>query len=266
MSENETCDICSKTVADNEEGLLCDKCLIWKHRICLGINQKTYQKISKSPDPWFCSDCQKKNKNQSKPNYTINDVMAKLEDMDQKYNSLFQKYQEQIKINEDLKGELRSIQRQLNRNEQRELNNNVILHGIPYKPNEELRRIVEKVGSELQVDLTSHKFKAVRIGRDESKKNPIKVTFESLDSKTRLLKSPRKFNLNTNNLGFTNENNKIFLNHELTKRNLELFKKAQTFKNENNYKFLWINNGAILLRKIENSKIILVSSEDDLKN
>ncbi|KAK9879720.1 hypothetical protein WA026_006780, partial [Henosepilachna vigintioctopunctata] len=111
-----------KTVTDEEDGLLC--CLLWSHRQCLGLSIKTYQKLSKSQESWYCKIC--KNEKSRKPppqqspkNYTLNDVMTKLEEMDKRYNSLFKQYSEQITINAKLKREVVILKMQINKNEKR---------------------------------------------------------------------------------------------------------------------------------------------------
>ncbi|KAL3267812.1 hypothetical protein HHI36_006944 [Cryptolaemus montrouzieri] len=88
MEENEVCNICNNIVEDDEEGLLCDECMIWKHRTCISLSYKTYLKINKSQEPYHCSPCKS---NTSVPlqsptkDYTIVDVIEKLNDMDRKY-------------------------------------------------------------------------------------------------------------------------------------------------------------------------------------
>lgn len=60
--------------------------------------------------------------------YTINDIMRKLMEMDNKYTDLLRKYEDQVKINDVLKAEMLEIKSQLNkeknRNEQNELKKN----------------------------------------------------------------------------------------------------------------------------------------------
>ena len=53
----------------------------------------------------------------------------------------------------------------------------------------------------------------------------------------------------------------IFLNHDLTKYNADLFKIAREFKNNNNFKFIWIKKGSIFLRESDTSKIIRVDEK-----
>lgn len=268
MSEKEVCDICNKTVTDDDEGLLCDNCMIWKHRNCLSISKKTYQKIGKSKEDWLCNQCKSKfteKVTQNKNDYTIADVMAKLDDMDKKYNKLYQLYNNQLKINEELTGEISYLKNKLNNIEQKELNKNLIVQGVPYEMNENIIDIVKNIHSELQIPMNDQDFTAFRIGNDSVKQRPIKVIFSNEENKLKIMKSPRKIFLNTHNLGFSTSN-KIYLNHDMTKNNMDLFEQAQVYKKDNGYKYLWFNNGNILMRKDENGKVMLIKDVNDLKN
>lgn len=196
--------------------------------------------------------------------YTIDDVMEKLLDMEEKYNNLFKKYEEQVKENFKLKDEITEIKMLLNRSEQKLLNKNLIVHGIPEGKNEDIKQIIENVGSKLEVDLTNSEFTAYRIGKENEKKKPIKVCFINESDKNMLIKARNRHNLSAKTLGYKGEG-KVFLNHDLTKYNLELYKKSLLFKKNNNYKYLWFNNGNILLRKEEDSVVRVIKKEDDLK-
>lgn len=265
--KTEICDICRKEVFDDHQALLCDKCNIWKHRECLSMANKTYVKLSKSTDEWICGKCNIKDghgsSSQAKRDYTLADVMAKLEQMEKEYKSLLTKYNQQLKINEHLQDELGQIKQQLNKNEQKELKKNLLVQGIPYKENENLPDIINKIGNYLDVP-GGNKFTAFRLGRDKNKSS-VKVIFEDELTKTKFLKSRKKFDLKSSDLGFTTDN-KIFMNHELTKTNLELYMAAKVFKKDRNFKFLWIGDGNIFLRKDENSKVLLINSKSQLEN
>ncbi|KAK9871912.1 hypothetical protein WA026_015160 [Henosepilachna vigintioctopunctata] len=136
-TENERSNKCRKPVTGEEDSLLCNGCLHWSHRQCLGLPMKTYQKLSKSQGSWYCKICKneescKPPQQQSPKNYTRNDVMTKLEEIDKKYNSLFKQYSEQITINEKLRREVGILKTQINKNEQKELNNNIIIRKPGY--------------------------------------------------------------------------------------------------------------------------------------
>lgn len=61
--------------------------------------------------------------------------------------------------------------------------------------------------------------------------------------------------------GIINESNipnPIQINHDLTKRCIELFKAAKQFKNIKNHIYLWINHGKNLMRKNRIKKILFI--------
>lgn len=220
--------------------------------------------MAKSTDPWYCDICTNKTKQQAK-DYTLDDVMKKLNEMDSKYQVLFDKYEQQVEINKKLESEISELKSHLNKREQNELKNNIIIQGVPTKTNENLQEIVTKIGECLEVRVHDN-FKAFRIGLKGNTNAAIKVMFQDETTKNAFLKSKNKFHLNSNDLGFKNTNVKIFLNQDLTKRNLELLRAAKVFKDENKYKFLWVSNGSVLLRKDENAKVLLVDDEKKLKS
>ena len=127
MPEDEICNLCKVQVEDEEDGLLCEGCWIWKHRICLAMSEKTYIKLNKSDAIWYCSTgCKTKVKTkrtQGKPNnktdgHTLADVMDKLNRMEDRYNELLDKYKEQIAINTKLNNEVMQLKGRLDKLEQ----------------------------------------------------------------------------------------------------------------------------------------------------
>lgn len=273
---SEQCNICKKEVTDNQEALLCDKCKTWKHRDCVSMSQRTYERLGKSGDPWCCPGCtrpaNRTTKKENTKDPTLAEIMAKLVEIDLKHEELFHKYtdivakyEEQVEVNRAMQTELSDIKKQLNRREQKDLNNNLIISGVPYKAEENLKDIVSTVARAMNVKLESKDITVYRIGNKNTNEIPIKVIFENPVDKVNLCASKFKKNLTTKELGFQ-INKKVFLNHDLTKHNLDLYKKAKIFQRDNNYKYLWIRDGKIFLRKEDNSKIILLEDTNDLKN
>lgn len=265
---NVYCGVCRKMVRDDDEALCCDKCEKWLHRECLDISKSTYKKLERSKEPWNCDPCNKRveNANKKDPDYTIGDVMAKLLEMETKYNKLFQKYEEQIVINNELRNELQEVKQVLNNNEQRTLNKNIIIQGIPAKENENIQGIVDKLAKVLKVD--GRVLAAYRIGgvKGNNLSTPIRIMFERDEDKKKWMMAKKNSDISTEMIGQSNTPEPIYINHDLTKQNYQLFREAKQFKKENNFKYLWVSNGKILLRKSETSKTTLVRSRDDLKN
>ncbi len=164
-----------------------------------------------------------------------------------------------------MQAELISIKKQLNKKEQHELVNNVIIQGIPFKEGENMQNLIEKIGEKLDVPVGNNGLTAYRLGRDPSKNCPIKVCFERAGVNEQMFKSKKRYELNTKDLGYM-ENNRIYLNHDLTKRNVKLFTMARAFKKDHDYKYLWMSDGTIFLRKDDRSKVIVVDSEMALES
>ena len=123
--------------------------------------------------------------------------------------------------------------------------------------------IVAKMGNVFNVPVD--KVKAYRLGKGGQHPAPIKLCFDNEKNKNELLQAKKKKKITTKDLGYSVENF-IYVDHDLTKKNQELYKQARLFKRDKQFKFIWIKNGKIYLREDEKSKIIQVDDLDVLKN
>lgn len=262
--ENLKCNLCSKSVGDDQQGLLCDKCNTWKHRECISMPQRVYVQLSKTNDPWYCDDCKgKKQDKGTAKDVSLADIMDKLNDMEKKYDKVFQRLKEQEEINVKLETELKEIKQVLNKRDQKELMKNVVIQGVPVQPNENLKVIVKKIADHLGTQIDGS-ITAFRLGEGNQNCPPIKVVFEEQKDKNMLITSKKKLTLTSKDVGFM-DNNKIYINHDLTKVNLKLMSAARIFKKDNNYKYLWLSTGNIFLRKDDKSKVIVLENEEQLR-
>ncbi|KAK9871900.1 hypothetical protein WA026_015149 [Henosepilachna vigintioctopunctata] len=208
------------------------------------MSQKTCQRISKNKEEWFCEDCKKdkasitdvKKKQLQGKEYTIADVMAKLELMDHKLNSLEGKCNEQVRINKQLEVEIESIKK--------------------------TSIVVDNLAKKLQVNRAGGIKEDYRLGKST---DLIKIMFNNAEVKNKIVKANATRKLTAKDLGY-NTDTQVYINNDLTKQNIQLLKAAKKFKEENNYKYLWVQEGNILLRKEDNSKIILIEDYNCLKN
>ena len=65
-----------------------------------------------------------------------------------------------------------------------------------------------------------------------------------MEDKLCWMKTKKEKQINTRDIGIQG-GGLIFNNHDLTKRNLELFKEAKKYKNTNGYKYVRMSNGKI---------------------
>lgn len=158
---------------------------------------------------------------------------------------------------------INEIRQQLNDKEQQELNNNVVIQGIPVKENENAQVLVDKIANTLKV--AAKVKKAYRLHGPQNGKAypPVKVVFENQDDKKQWMTAKRNVNLTARIFGGNNPLEPIYINHDLTKQNIE---QAKRYKKEQNYKYLWVSNGKIFLRKNDTNKARLIGKKEDLKN
>lgn len=92
------------------------------------------------------------------------------------------------------------------------------------------------------------------------------VKLVSLNKKKEIMRKrfTNKNKLNARLLG-GDCNRKIFLNENLSLRTRNLLKAAQKFKLENNFKFVWVRNGKVLMRKKEGDSVIILNTIEDLR-
>ena len=214
-NEDDKCAICILKVKDDEEALCCGDCIKWSHRICLNMSKTVYKKLENSEEEWLCNPCKSKNnvsqnnssgnnnKIKNKDNYTIGDIMLKLNKMEQEmiglrnsvtYMSnafdeqkiLFEKSVNEInslkKENTSLKQRLDFLETKFEEQEQKEKTNNVVIVGVPKQNHPDTTKIVSSIFSTLQLSLSRDDVReCYRLGKQGN--GPILVKFYKQETK-----------------------------------------------------------------------------------
>lgn len=161
-----------------------------------------------------------------------------------------------------LENELQETKKQLVELKQYSRRNNIELNGVPVAENEDLTSVVNKVGSCLNVQISAQDIDAVHRVPTKGLPNVV-VKFLSRSPRDKVLLAAKKVRLNASMLGFQS-NDPVYVNEHLCPENKVLLGKAIQAKRENNWKFAWVCDGKILMRKAENTKVLHVACEDDL--
>ncbi|XP_046671348.1 uncharacterized protein LOC124361342 [Homalodisca vitripennis] len=141
------------------------------------------------------------------------------------------------------------------------------IQGIPVTPAEDVLGIVKEVGKALDVQISDAMVDAChRLGRQTGDNPPgIIVKFVRRFDKEALLKKRRvKRTLSTRHIG-RSDDRPIYVNESLSPARRRLYAMARRVQKEKDFKFLWVRNGKIFLRKEENSPIKVITSQDDLQ-
>lgn len=149
--------------------------------------------------------------------------------------------------------------------EQRDRLNNVEIKGIPIKKNENLIEIVCQLGDIVGQPVSPSDINFVTRARSSADVKPIIVGFLGRYIKGNFVASARATkNLTAEKLGFLKVESKIYVNDHLTSENKQLLTKVKKLAAEKNYKYTWVQNCRILIRKNDTSPIILIQSEGDI--
>lgn len=170
-----------------------------------------------------------------------------------------------------------ALESQLDLLYQRDMDNNLIIAGIPDNtnpPDQILRNVFERINcTDALADVISINYiTRNRTVHNKTHKNSldfmILVKFGKPETKQLVQRNKRsiKSMLFANEIGFQIEKDQqIFFRDHLTPYRLQLYRDAQHLKKEHNYKYLWIQNGNILFRKDEGTKIIKITSRNDFE-
>ena len=134
--------------------------------------------------------------------------------------------------------------------------------GIPVKSQDNVKSIAMKVGDLMGVRADENDIStAHRLPASKNVTNGIIVKFVNPDKRNefyqnrRLLihKSPKDLPLISNEIN--NRSGKIHINESLAAYRKKIFGQINSFRKQQNYKYLWTMNGKILLRQNERSRI-----------
>lgn len=191
---------------------------------------------------------------QSKMNEILEHVKAQNKKIEQLERQLNAQKDENSLLNKNL-GNARD---EINDLQQRSRLNNIIINGIPEARGEDVTKLVENLGDKMKIpNAASHIQVAHRVkSMNESKTKPIVVRL--LNTKTRDIwtKAFREQKL---------WHQKIYVNEHLTKRNQDLHRMTKAMKEKYQYKYVWVRDCKIFVRKNETARVYVVRNEKDLE-
>ncbi|XP_046677264.1 uncharacterized protein LOC124365334 [Homalodisca vitripennis] len=226
---------------------------------------------------WRCDPCNKTRRKSMRLEYaaeglTLETIMNTLKEMreeqktntadfNRSYEMLYSKVEENTVTLRDAMGKIEDYLREI---EQLKSEN-----GIPEEKEEQVSELVKKVGKALDVNITDSMIDAChRIGKKTSERNQargIVVKFVRRTDKEELMKKRRekKRDFSTRHLGLTMDI-PVYLNESLSPARRRLLAQARQLRKERGYKYIWLRNGNILLRKEEKAPVVEIRTQADL--
>lgn len=191
----------------------------------------------------FCSD-------------KISDFEAKLSKLDE-YTS---KTDSLITDSSNLRKEILALTNKINDMEQFSRINNIEIQGVPVKQNENVVNIIKLIGDHVGFKIDENKIEfAHRIQASTNDHKNIIVRFTTRQDKECFLAASKTKRLtmgnNSKGLNVPDVSVSLYINEHLTQANKILYKEARTAAKLKNYKFVWVKNGNIYVRKNETSRV-----------
>ncbi|XP_046686224.1 uncharacterized protein LOC124371900 [Homalodisca vitripennis] len=165
--------------------------------------------------------------------------------------------------NVQLKKKVAALENRVEEMEQYSRSNCVEIHGIPEEKTENVVSVVKEVGKALDMPITDSMIDAChRLGRRSGPNNQpaaIIVKFvRRLDKEELMKKRTVKKNFSTRHINMTTDS-QIYINESLSPARRRLFVMAREAKKTKNFKYLWVRNGKILMRRDDGQPVIHVN-------
>lgn len=168
-----------------------------------------------------------------------------------------------------LKTSLSKLDHENNIRDQWARRSNIEICGIPEKKNENLFNIIENISNHINFSFNKSELDFVtRVApnnKDSKKPKPIIIRFLSRYVKDDFLsKAKQQRTLKASDLGISGVQSSIFFNDHLTSVNKTLLHLTKNKAKEFNYKFVWVKNCCIMIRKSESSPVLHINNNSDL--
>ncbi|CAG5034858.1 unnamed protein product [Parnassius apollo] len=285
------CDICNKGITTKVPGLECRSCgkVVQASKACSGLNAKQLSALRNADRlDWTCEECHQNTPNRkssfiipeeddedndvavsdnSSGNCMIDtekflkDITAEMKkELEKKYNYLHNE-------KTHLELEMSSLKQYLRNIEQQRLDNVIEVIGIPKAKDENLVNISLKLAETLNMDRTQ----VVNITRVEGRNNQdgnIQVQFKHAENVSLWVRASKKEAVVVEQIiseaPVEVAKTKVIIRRALTKANKSLLWLAQQ-KLRPAYKYVWFQDGKVLLRKDDKSKPKVARSEADIE-
>uniref|UniRef100_A0A8D9E8L9 FP protein C-terminal domain-containing protein n=1 Tax=Cacopsylla melanoneura TaxID=428564 RepID=A0A8D9E8L9_9HEMI len=188
----------------------------------------------------------------------LNRVLNVVQEQKKQIEKLEKEVKKEQEDNKKMRDEFEESRERISELEQRQRFNNIIINGVKQEKNEDVYKIIESLGSKLGiVNCMQDVHKAHRVNTlAKNKIKPIVVRLSNTSVRDRWTAAYRSKQL---------YKERLYINEHLTKTNQDLLYKAKKLKEVNGYKFVWIRDCKVMIRKSETSRIYVIRTMKDLE-
>lgn len=211
-------------------------------------------------------------KDQNKEIIISNDTLRKtLEETTGLYRDLKQKYDTLLLESTVANKKIRYLEDEVDALQRKQLENIVEIKNVPVTDNENLTEIVNQLHNSLKISITPPQVRQVYRKKSGPNK-PIFVEYQTAQTRANVLKAIKSYNMtnkeekyNTKALKISGNPQPVYISEALTPNGRRLFYQCRELKKKYDFKFCWVSNGRVLLKKSEDQPAILVKSSEQIQ-
>lgn len=159
--------------------------------------------------------------------------------------------------------------------EQHNRANNLEIQCVPEHKNENLISTIMQISKVVSANLKEtdihHCTRVAKLNREDKRPRSIIVKLGTPLLRDTFLANTIKFNkehqndkLNTSHIGIAGDKKPIYILEHLSPQNKKLHAAARQFAKKEDYKFVWIKQGKVFIRKTESSQFVYVRNQEVL--
>ncbi|KAL4721536.1 hypothetical protein ACJJTC_001072 [Scirpophaga incertulas] len=193
-------------------------------------------------------------------------IMERQDSFDSRLKEIEGKFQG----NCDVSDQISALQNKIDIMEQQARSYNIEIANLPERRNENLLSIVEKIGCVIKHPVhTSDIVSVHRVphfdNRNTRPKNIIARFTTKIIRNNFLVAARATKGLKSDQLSVSGTVQNVYINEHLTVKNKQLFRMSREQAAKNNFKYVWIKHGTVLVRQTDSSAIFAVRNKQDVK-
>ncbi|XP_022814435.1 uncharacterized protein LOC111348158 [Spodoptera litura] len=191
-------------------------------------------------------------------------------DRQDSFDTRLREMEEKMKQNIDVISQLPDLQYEINSMQQQARLYNVEIANVPERRDENLVTILERLGSFIKHPIKMSDVVSVHrvphFDRKTTRPKNIIVRFTTKILRNNFIEAAKLAKgLKSDQLSISGTAQNVYINEHLTGKNKQLFRMCREAATKQNYKYVWIKNGTILVRQTDSSEIFAVRKEHDVK-
>lgn len=275
------CESCKRSVtAVRFPGIDCSVCRNVFHLNCANLDTAKVDFIKENSVSWLCPSCDKPSRRSSlivPPTSPTNldDILQRLQNLEVKNENneaTITALNEKIVILESLlstkSDKISKIEEfrddyteRVNTLEQLKCDHTAEIQGLLESEASNPQELVDLIASQISCDNDKSSVENCFFAE---KKERLVVTFKTIAAKESFVEAGKKFSRSHKLFTINGSSKKIHINDQLSVSRKRLFYDVKQFAHKNAFKFCWIHKSRILLKKLEQSKPIVIESYQNL--